>query len=68
MTAECSQQAALVRARFTVTRRQDLHQRRQASAQALDTVGDPMGRVVGVVRARSDAIRQVDGMIMHLLE
>ena len=61
-------QAALVRARFTVTRRQNLHQRRQAMAQALDTVRGRMGRAVRIVRARSDAIRQVGGMIVHLLE
>ena len=51
-----------------MTRRQNLHQHRQVLAQALSAVRDHMGHAVGVVRARSDAVRQADGMVVHLLE
>jgi hypothetical protein len=51
-----------------LTRRQNLHQHRQVLAQALSAVRDQMGHAVGVVRARSDAVRQADRMVVHLLE
>jgi hypothetical protein len=56
-------QAALVRTLltlFTVTRCQNLRQRRQASAQARDTMRNQVGHAIGVVRTSSDALRQVD--------
>ena len=57
-----------MRVRFAVTRRQNPHQRGQALAQALDTPGNQMDRGVGIFRAGSNAVRQVDGTIVHLLE
>ena len=59
---------ALGRTWLAVTRRQNLHQRRQASAQARDTVRNQVGHAVGVVRTGPEALRQVDRMIVHLPE
>src|SRR5258707_2464793 len=59
---------ALVRRRFGVTGLQNVHQGCQTSAQVLGPVGDRLGHAIGVVRARADAVRQLDRMIVHLLE
>jgi hypothetical protein len=53
-------QVALGRALLAVTRRQNLHQRRQASAQVRDTMRNQVGHAIGVVRTGADAVRQVD--------
>lgn len=59
---------AVIDASGRLTRRQNLRQPRQVLAQALSTVRDHMGHAVRAVRARSDAVRQADGMVVHLLE
>ena len=61
-------QAALGRRLLTVTRRQNMHQRGQASAQVRDTLRNQVGHTIGVVRTRPDALRQVDRMIVDLPE
>ena len=67
-TFDAQGQAALGRTLLAVARRQNLHQRRQASAQVRDTMGNQVGHAVGVVRTGPDAVRQVDRMIVHLPE
>lgn len=58
----------LVCARSGVTVLQDLYQGREAETQAVSTVGDRMGYAIRVARARPEAVRELDRMIVHLRE